>query len=149
MSNASTPRRARGFTLIELMIATAISAILASIAYPSFQSVVLKTRRVDALSTLVQVHLAQERWRSGNAGYANADELRQAGVSQMGHYRIDITERSAHGFVVTATATGLQAADRDCRVLRLRVADGEPRHASGADADATNPAPLNKRCWNL
>ncbi len=144
-----TPKRAAGFTLIELMVATAISAILASIAYPSFQGVVLKARRIDALTALMQVHATQERWRSNAAAYATLDDLRVSGTSPMGHYRIDIAEAQATGFVATATATGLQAADADCRVMRLSIEDGNLRHASGSDTGAANPSALNKRCWNL
>ena len=37
----------QGFTLIELMVTVAIVGILASIAYPSYQDSVMKSRRAD------------------------------------------------------------------------------------------------------
>lgn len=144
----STPRPG-GFTLIELLVAMAISAILAAIAYPSFQSVVLKARRTDALTSLMQLHMTQERWRSAHARYAEAAELPSHARSSLGHYRLDIADVGSEGFVATATATGAQSADRDCRVLRLIVAGGLARHASGADAEASNDMSLNQRCWSL
>jgi type IV pilus assembly protein PilE len=142
-------RRARGFTLIELMIATAVSAILASIAYPGFQGVVLKARRVDALTSLMQLHMSQERWRSAHARYAAGGELPDATSSSLGHYRLEIAEAGSDGFVAVATATGAQAADRDCRVLQLAVDGVQVRYASGPEASAANAASVNKRCWNL
>ena len=53
--------KARGFTLIELMIVVAVVAIIAAIAFPSYQNQVQKTRRADAQSALLQAAQVMER----------------------------------------------------------------------------------------
>lgn len=63
-----------GFTLIELMIAVAIVGILASIAIPSYQAHVDRTRRADAQATLTAAANAMERYKTGGGqgSYASA-----------------------------------------------------------------------------
>jgi len=62
--------RARGFTLIELMIVVAVIGILAAVAYPSFQESVRKAKRADAKEALLRIQLAQEKFRANNPTYA-------------------------------------------------------------------------------
>lgn len=50
-----------GFTLVELMIVVGIVGILSAIAYPSYQNSVLKSRRADAKSGLLQLTNFMER----------------------------------------------------------------------------------------
>ena len=44
-----------GFNLIELMIVVVIIGIIASIAYPSYQSSMTKTRRSDGQAALLDI----------------------------------------------------------------------------------------------
>jgi type IV pilus assembly protein PilE len=64
------PRRAGGFTLIELMVTVAIIAILASIAYPSYEAYIRDTRRTEAQAALSGLAAVMERWFSDNNTYA-------------------------------------------------------------------------------
>ncbi|MCZ2495953.1 prepilin-type N-terminal cleavage/methylation domain-containing protein [Xylophilus sp. Kf1] len=73
LSNIGRPRRPRGFTLIELMITVAIVAILASIAYPSYQQSVLKGRRAQARAAIVELMQQQERYMTQNNRYFGFD----------------------------------------------------------------------------
>jgi type IV pilus assembly protein PilE len=65
-------RSTAGFSLIELLIVIAIIGVLASIAYPSYQDSVAKTRRNDAASALMESVQALERYYTVNHRYTNS-----------------------------------------------------------------------------
>jgi len=52
----------RGFTLIELMIAVAIIGILLRLAFPAYQNSVMKSRRADAKTALLDLAQREERF---------------------------------------------------------------------------------------
>lgn len=75
MSNTAVPGEASlrreewGFTLIELMITVAIIAILAAIAYPAYQDAVLKGRRAEGRTALLNLLQQQERYYTQTGSY--------------------------------------------------------------------------------
>jgi len=112
----------RAFTLIEMMIVIAVIAILAGIAVPAYQDYIQQSRRIDGQTALLNLQLAQERWRANNLSYTNnLSELGVSANSGENHYTIAINSSSASGFIATATAksSSPQAQDTDCSPLTL------------------------------
>jgi len=140
--------RARGFTLIESLVAVAIAGVLSSIAYPSVEAQVLRARRSDALVALMQAQLAEERHRANNAGYGSLADLGLRDTSPASHYRLQAAVNATGGYDLLASAAGAQARDLKCRYLRLSLVDGNLVYASGADATTANGAAANRACWS-
>jgi len=133
-----------GFTLIELLIAIAILGILSSIAYPSYNNAVMKSRRIDAINTLIQLQMEQEKYRVHNPSYAT--DLSQLPVrksengylSQDGRYSIRLIAGDTVGFEIMASpiVNGVQHKDV-CQTFSINQ-DGPV-----VDSDE------QRRCWNL
>ncbi len=139
----------RGFTLIEMSICCALIGILSSIAIPSYQSAMNKVRRSDALVALMDVQLAQSRFRANNAAYGNLSDIGTRSTSPSGHYVLDVSDATPAGFVVLATASGAQRSDSNCGVMKLTVDGANVAYASGRNTSADNDTATNKRCWSL
>lgn len=118
-----------GFTLIELMIAISIIAILAVISINLYTVQVKKANRIDAINTLTSISLAEERYRTTNTTYGTLAQV-WGGVttSPGGYYTLSITNVSATGYTLNAQAIGNQATDTQdgtvCTPLQLTVSNG-------------------------
>ncbi len=95
-----------GFSLVDVVIAMAVVAILASLAMPGFSEVLQRGRRVDAINSLLALQLAEERWRANHGSYASLDELSWSDISTEGHYRLRVEQISAAGFLASAEPLG-------------------------------------------
>src|SRR5262245_30004985 len=65
----SRGHRSAGFTMIELLIAMVMIAILTSIAIPSYRSYVRRAQLSDAFTTLSDLRVKMEQWYQDNKFY--------------------------------------------------------------------------------
>jgi len=128
----------RGFTLIELLIALACVALLATLAWPSYQSLMARSQRAQARAFLLQAAHWFERAASANGSYPLAADV-PASVLQIDGQRYNITVASnVQSFTLSATPLGIQKADA-CGILTINHL-GE-RNVQGASQTAA-------QCWS-
>ncbi len=92
-----------GFSLLELMIALAIMAILAVAANSYFGRNVQAARCTEGRSALIDRSVALEKCKAIYGKYNNANCTIATGNTAKGHFKISLT-RSATGYVLRATA---------------------------------------------
>ncbi len=108
---------ARGFTLIELMVAVAMAAVLATIALPSFLEQSARARRSNMQAALLEdAGYMQQYYASHNAfSDTPAPQLPFAQSPRDGtaSYAIAVSVPASDpsSFVLTATRSGAMAAD--------------------------------------
>jgi type IV pilus assembly protein PilE len=105
----------RGFSLIELLVVVGIVAILAAIAYPSYNRYILKSRRSDGMINLVKIQAAYEEYNAQNSVYPASNTLPPATVPPIPattYYSYTSTTNST-SYTITARAIGNQANDTE------------------------------------
>ncbi|WP_019583764.1 type IV pilin protein [Thioalkalivibrio sp. ALE16] len=109
----------QGFTLLELMIATAIVGILAAIALPAYSSYVERTRLGNAQMDLFALASFAEQYRTRNGVYPDTDDLPRTHSPESGAvaYTISI-DAKASTFILAATPSGPQVG-HSCGTLTL------------------------------
>lgn len=149
MKHSSRIARARGFTLIELMIAVAVLAIIIGIAIPSFTQYVLEAGRSDAKNALMQGAQAMERCYTRFSVYNDgqctatgpeADGGIDGSESENEKYEVTITGIGENTFELTATPIGGQLKDADCTSFSLT-------HTGQKGANGGTDAADIEECW--
>ena len=145
----------RGFTLIELLVTLTVLAIILSFAIPGYRQYVRRANRVDAISALLRISAAQEKFYVQQGRYAGDAELAEPppaglgiGGTELGYYALEITaaaEGLAVGYTATATVRtdASQQDDADCWVFTVNE-----RNIRGAETRAGGSGPeITDRCW--
>ena len=142
-------RHRRGFSLIELMVAVGIAAVLAAAAIPSWREHVRRVHRTEAIRALLALAAAQERHHLRHGRYASAlggaddaaaERLPVATTTDGGRYRLAIDAGDDLTFTARATANGSQAGDAQCAVLLIdETGERRAEDVAGTRSDT--------RCW--
>lgn len=110
-------KRNRGFTLIELVVAMMICAILASLAIPSYRTHIVRSRRTAAQAAMMDITVREQQFMVANRAYVNHTGLASSGyalptdVAQYYALTIDLPAGTVPTFTITMTPTGAQASD--------------------------------------
>lgn len=138
--------RKQGFTLIEVIVAMAIIAILAAIAIPNYTQYIQRSNRSDARGQLLQAAQWMERWRTERGTYVGAAlplalqcaPANATGFGTCRNYNIAVNIPNGAAYDLTATPVGTGPMNGDiCGALTLDGTGG--RGQGGGSADL---------CWN-
>ena len=129
-----------GFTLIEAMIVVAIIGIVSAIAYNSYSSNIIASKRTDARASLQTMATSLEKcktlygsYNSANCSIANGSST----ASTEGYYDIKVVSASSTFTLTASPSSGSpQAKDTDCTSLILNNLGQQ----TGTGANST-------QCW--
>lgn len=113
--------RNKGWTLIELIIAMVVAAVLLTIAYPAYNDQVIKSRRADGVALLYQAAQRQQQFFTINNSFTDTigdGGLRLSSSSLEGYYTLSIAA-TVTSYTLTATRASGQTADSRCGDLTL------------------------------
>jgi len=133
----------RGFTLIELMVAVAVVAILAAVALPAYTRYVARSRVPPGLDALSAYAVRMEQYYQDTGSYTSEDG-KSCGVKvpdAVENYTITCaleTGDKVKGFMATATGSGLLT--------------GYAYTIDGTGTRVTTAHPIakpTKNCWSI
>lgn len=134
-------RKQYGFSLIEILATIIIIAMLVALLTPAYNSYILKSNRSDAIRSLQNAQILQEKYRVNNTNYGT---LAQIGLSTSasnsigGLYTITIPTNTTSSYTLSAAAVGTQTSDTTCTNFTITYANGTTTLSSSPNTD----------CWS-
>lgn len=96
-----------GFTLIEVMVAAAIVALLAGIAVPAYRGYVVRGQLVPGTNALLSMRTQMEQYYQDNRTYAGSGTAcGVAAPTNVANFSLSCTASSATAYTITATGSG-------------------------------------------
>lgn len=137
VSSSGAPGRSRGWTLIEVLVALVLVAILLSLAVPSYRHYLQRGHRAEAVRALLAVAACQERIRAATGFY---DLTRCVDNPDGAAYRLSLEPDGAErSLVYEAVARPVRADPNDaCGDLSI-----DQKGTRGIGGDASRLA----ACW--
>jgi type IV pilus assembly protein PilE len=146
---------AKGFTLVELLTAMVIAAILLAVAIPSYRAQTQKSRRTEAKTALLDMASREERFNSTNSSYSSTpSDLGYPGAWPLkvgsGYYQITacVAANTAcatdagkgQAFLLKADPVGAQTGDAQCGSFTL--------DSTGLQNVSGTSSGTPSNCWN-
>ena len=128
----------RGFTLIELMVTVAVAGVLASVALPSYNGYIQRSRVPAAMEGLSAYYTRMEQRYQDVGNYGTVGTTCGVGVPTVSNFTVSCaTAGSAQNYTATATGSGPMAG------YTFTIT-----HA-GARATPAHPKGSNLTCWTM
>lgn len=110
-------RKTLGFTLTEVMIVVVVLGILAAIAYPSYQTYIIRANRSAAQQFMLNIANREEQYILDARVYTNvigAGGLNLTAPPELGSrytFNVALVAGPPPGYIINAVAIGPQASD--------------------------------------
>lgn len=112
--------RQAGFSLIELMVVVAVIGILASIALPSYNAYLIKSRRAAGAACLTAAAQQMERFYTTELTYSGAPAAFPCDAETAPYYTVTgVVGGTGRTYTLSASPQGKQDADTECGTLTI------------------------------
>jgi type IV pilus assembly protein PilE len=137
-------QRARGFTLIEVLVVVAIVGILAAIALPSYSDYVRRSKIIEATTGMSDMRTRMEQYFLDNRRYDNGGACGvNPATAEKNVKTFTITcAGSATGYVITATGKAAEGMDKFIYLYTNTLANPDLKSTT-----KTYWGPTSANCW--